>query len=216
VNYLAHLFLAGDNTADLVGHMLADFVTPREIAAYPAEIRAGIAMHQRVDAFSESHPVFGASRRRFRPPYRRYGGILVDLAYDHFLAKHWDEYSPHLSLPEFARRAYTVLDDHRAILPDGLRRMLPHMVQGDWLCSYRELESIGWALRGIARRLRRENPLPSAIEALEASYVGLESDFRAFFPELVEFGGKPVDPWINGSARPPLRATKRGPGPSIG
>jgi acyl carrier protein phosphodiesterase len=190
VNYLVHLFLAGDNPHYLVGHLLGDFVKAREIAGYPQEIRAGIRMHQRVDAFSESHPVFSASRRRFQPPYRRYAGILVDLAYDHFLAKHWGEYSPDVSLPEFAQRAYAVLNEHQTILPDRLQRMLPHMIGDDWLGSYRELENIGRALRGIARRLRRENPLPTAMEALEANYCGLESDFRLFFPALVEFGAE--------------------------
>lgn len=190
MNYLAHLFLAGDNPANLVGHMLGDFVTPREIATYPPEIRAGIGMHQRVDAFSDSHPVFAASRRRFQRPYRRFGGILVDLSYDHFLAKHWDEYSPDVRLPEFAQHAYAVLDEHQAILPPRLQRMLPHMIGDDWLCSYQELESIGRALQGIARRFRRETPLPTAMGAVEASYDGLESDFRLFFPELVEFSAE--------------------------
>jgi acyl carrier protein phosphodiesterase len=190
VNYLAHLFVAGDNPADLVGHMLGDFVTPREIAAYPAEIRAGIGMHQRVDVFSDCHPVFAASRRRFEAPYRRYAGILVDLVYDHFLAKNWDEYSPEVSLPEFAERAYTVLREHHAILPSRLQLMLPHMIGDDWLTSYRDLDNIARALRGISRRLRRENPLPTAMGALRESYDGLEGDFRQFFPELVEFGNR--------------------------
>ena len=190
MNYLAHLFVAGDHSPDIVGHMLADFVTPRQIAAYAPDIREGIGMHQRVDAFSDDHPACAASRRRFQPPYRRYGGILVDLVYDHFLAKHWDEYSPEIRLPDFAQRAYGVLREHHAILPDRLQRMLPHMIGDDWLCSYREFETIGWALRGVARRLSRENPLPTAMEALEASYDGLESDFRVFFPELLEFAGR--------------------------
>jgi acyl carrier protein phosphodiesterase len=187
VNYLAHLYLARGNPENLVGHMLCDFVTPREIAAYSPDIRAGIGMHQRVDAFSDSHPVFAASRRRFPPPYRRYGGILVDLAYDHFLAKNWRDYSPAIDLPQFAGHAYAVLEEYRPILPHRLQRMLPHMIRGNWLCSYRELESIGWALRGIARQFRRENPLPTALSAVEENYDSLERDFRVFFPQLVEF-----------------------------
>lgn len=173
--------------------MLGDFVRPGEIAAYPPEIRAGIGMHQRVDAFSDSHPVFAASRRRFEPPYRRYAGILVDLAYDHFLAKHWDEHSPDVSLPEFAQRAYVVLHEHHAILPLPLQRMLPYMIEDDWLCSYRDLENIGRALRGISRRFRRETPLPTALGAVQANYDGLESDFRLFFPELVDFSAQMDD-----------------------
>jgi acyl carrier protein phosphodiesterase len=190
VNYLAHLFVAGDHPGDLVGHMLADFVTLGEIAAYPPEIRAGIAMHQRVDAFSDDHPAFAASRRRFQPPYRRYGGILVDLVYDHFLARHWDEYSPELGLPEFTQRVYGILRQHHAILPDRLQKLLPHMIGDDWLGSYRELENIGRALRGISHRLRRENPLPTALKVLEENYNGLDRDFRVFFPELVAFAAQ--------------------------
>lgn len=187
MNYLAHLKLGSANPAHMVGHMLGDFVKPREIAAYPPPIQAGIAMHQRVDAFSDGHPVFAASRRRFEPPYRRYAGILVDLAYDHFLAKHWDQYSPAEDLPLFARRAYAVLREHESMLPKRLQRMLPHMIADDWLCSYRELKNVGRALWGISRRLQRANPLPTAITAIEAGYEGLESDFQQFFPELLEF-----------------------------
>jgi acyl carrier protein phosphodiesterase len=190
VNYLAHLFLAGDNPAYLVGHMLGDFVKPREIAAYRPEIQIGIRMHQRVDAFSDSHAVFAASRRRFQPPYRRFAGILVDLVYDHFLATHWDNYSPGVSLPEFTRRAYAVLEGAEAILPGRLQRMLPHMVEGDWLSSYEDLNNVARALRGISRRLRRENPLDDALGALQENYAGLDRDFQLFFPELVEFAAQ--------------------------
>lgn len=167
--------------------MLGDFVKPREIAGYPPEIRAGIHMHQRVDAFSDSHPAFATSRQRFQPPYRRYAGIVVDLAYDHFLAKHWERYSADENLADFAQRAYRVLSEHREFLPVRLQCMLPHMIAGDWLCSYRELESVGQALRGVSRRLKRENPLPAAIGAVRANYPGLQDDFGLFFPELVEF-----------------------------
>ena len=190
MNYLAHLFLAGDNPDYLVGHMLGDFVKPREIAAYRPEIQTGIRMHQRVDAFSDSHTIFAASRRRFQPPYRRYAGILVDLVYDHFLATHWDSYSPGVSLPEFTRRAYAVLEAEQAILPGRLQRMLPHLVEGDWLSSYRDLHNVARALRGISRRLRRENPLDDALGALQENYAGLQRDFQAFFPELVEFAAR--------------------------
>ncbi|MEX2302031.1 MAG: ACP phosphodiesterase [Bryobacterales bacterium] len=190
MNYLAHLFLAGDNPAYLVGHMLGDFVKLREIAAYRPEIQIGIRMHQRVDAFSDSHTVFAASRRRFQPPYRRYAGILVDLAYDHFLATQWDNYSPGVSLPQFTQRAYAVLQAQEAILPGRLQRMLPHMVEGDWLCSYQDLDNVARALRGISRRLRRENPLDDALGALQENYTGLNRDFQLFFPRLVEFAAQ--------------------------
>lgn len=197
MNYLAHLFLAGENPDHLVGHMLGDFVRPREIAAYSPATQAGIRMHQQVDAFSDSHPAFAASRRRFQPPYRRYAGILVDLVYDHFLATHWDDYSPREALPRFTQRAYAVLASRQAILPARLRGMLPHMIADDWLSSYRDLDNVSRALRGISRRLRHENPLGDTLAALRADYAGLENDFRVFFPELIQFSAHITPPAIS-------------------
>ena len=47
------------------------------------------------------------------------------------------------------------------------------------------------ALQGISRRLRRANPLGTAVEELEREMAGFESDFREFFPDLLcEFGAK--------------------------
>lgn len=186
MNYLAHLYLAGDNPQHQVGHLLGDFVKSREIDGYPAGIRAGIRMHQRVDAFSEAHPVFAASRRRFEAPYRRYAGIIVDLVYDHFLAKHWREHAT-TDLSQFTTAVYAVLRRHENEMPPRLRRILPHMIADDWLGSYQDLGNIGRALTGISRRLRRENPLASSMEAVKANYEGLEVDFGRFFPDLERY-----------------------------
>jgi acyl carrier protein phosphodiesterase len=143
-------------------------------------------MHQRVDAFSDSHAAFARSRRRFQPPHRRYAGVLVDLVYDHFLAAHWEDYSPE-PLSDFTRRAYAVLASREAILPARLQGMLPRMIADDWLSAYRDLDNVGRALRGISHRLRRANPLGDSLAALRANYAGLEKDFHEFFPELAAF-----------------------------
>jgi len=171
--------------------MVADFVRLREARAYPASVRAGIVMHQRVDSFTDSHSLVAVSKRRMPPPYRRYAGILVDVFYDHFLAAQWRRFSPAVPLEQFSRRAYRVLSEHEPVLPPRLRRILPYMIEQDWLASYRRIAGIERTLQGISRRLRRQNPLPEAASLLGEHYGELESDFLAFFPELMRFVREP-------------------------
>jgi acyl carrier protein phosphodiesterase len=186
VNYLAHLFLAGDSPELRIGGLLGDFLQGVDRRQYSEAIQRGIRLHHEVDVFADSHALFARSRNRLRPPYRRYAGVLVDIFYDHFLAVHWASFSRD-PLPDFSRMVYETLTANEAILPPRLRRMLPHMVSEDWLTSYRAREGIDRTLRRLSRRLKRENPLPEAVCQLDEYYGELEQDFLGFFPRLIEF-----------------------------
>lgn len=186
MNYLAHLFLADGSPESLIGNLLGDFLRGVDRTQYSEAIQQGIRLHHEVDRFADSHVVFARSRNRLRPPYRRYAGVLVDIFYDHFLAAHWASFS-HERLEDFSQRVYEALAANDEILPVRLRRMLPYMVSEDWLTSYRAQEEIDRTLRRLSRRLKRENPLPTAVCQLEEHYGELEVDFLSFFPELIEF-----------------------------
>ena len=190
MNFLAHLYLADDTPESIMGNLMGDFLKGVDVEAYPQAVRAGIRMHQRVDSFTDAHPVVARSKRRMPPPYRRYAGVLVDVFYDHFLAVGWGDYSPETSLDCFAQRAYGVLTENRDSLPPRLRRMVPFMVEQDWLSGYRTIEGIDRVLGGLSRRLKRENPLPTAISQLEEHYGPLRSDFAEFFPELIAYADR--------------------------
>ncbi|HUW54214.1 MAG TPA: ACP phosphodiesterase [Rhodanobacter sp.] len=43
---------------------------------------------------------------------------------------------------------------------------------------------LGQALQGIGRRLRRDNPLATALPLLAVRDAALQTDFEAFFPQL--------------------------------
>jgi acyl carrier protein phosphodiesterase len=136
-----------------------------------------------VDVFTDAHPIVLRSKRRIRPPHRRYAPVLVDVFYDHFLAVHWDRYSP-VPLPEFTRSVYADLAEWHSRLPEPMAGATRRMAEQDWLGSYAEIDGIREVLQRMSRRLKRENPLAAATEALLAEYEGLEADFFAFFPEL--------------------------------
>lgn len=189
MNYLAHLYLAGDDEQALVGNLLGDFVKGRlENLPYSGAVRRGIRQHRLVDSFSDAHPLVLQSKRRISGERRRYAGIIIDLAYDHFLARHWEPLTGG-DLESFCDRAYRILEDARPWLPDPMPRVVGRMSADDWLGSYRRLDNVGLALDNIARRFRRPTTLPGAQIELEACYPALEQDFLAFFPELVQAVG---------------------------
>jgi acyl carrier protein phosphodiesterase len=190
MNFLAHAYLAGPEPADRLGGMLGDFVKGPLPAGLPGAVAAGVSLHRRIDSFADTHPAFRTSRVRVSAERRRYAGIMVDLFYDHFLARHWGEFSDE-PLEDFTAGTYALLARHAALLPPRLARIFPYMRREDWLRSYRELASVGEALDNMSRhRLTRPNRLAGAARELEAGYEGFERDFRAFLPDALAFAGR--------------------------
>ena len=187
MNFLAHLYLASPDPDLMFGGVLADFVRGRAVNGYPEAIRKGIRLHIQIDAFTDNHPIVVAARKRFQPPFRRYAGILIDLAFDHFLAAGWETYSPSVALDTFAGNAYELLEAAPSNHPERMRRMVAAMRGENWLVSYGELEGIDRALCRLSLRLSREKPLAEAGGAIRENYAGLQSDFARFHPDLVRF-----------------------------
>ena len=184
MNYLAHLYLAEDSADSIIGNLLGDFVKGRLYDRYGEGIVKGITTHRKVDSFTDSHELILSSKRLISAERRRFSGIIVDLGFDHFLARNWSEYSS-VDLGVFTKRIYDLLNDHENLLPDGLKSVVHRMVEEDWLGSYEDIEGVGKALDRIARRFKRENNLAGAVEELVKNYKKLEENFRAFFPQLI-------------------------------
>ncbi len=187
MNYLAHLALAGDEPEAQVGQVLADLVSARRIASFEPGIQAGIRAHQKIDVYADSHPAVAAARRRLQPPYRRFAGILLDVYFDHFLAKGWHRHGDGTSLAEFATKRYLVLRKYRDLPPKRFRIVVDAMSRDNWLVGYSKVAGVERALRGISKRLTRENPIASGVSALSENYERLRSDFEEFFPQLKEY-----------------------------
>lgn len=183
MNYLAHLYLAEQSREGLLGSLLGDFVKGPLGNRHTQTVRRGIALHRAIDSFTDAHPRHLESRNRIGRERRRYAGIIIDVCYDHFLCRDWADYSNE-RLGDFTGRVYAILREHRDDLPGRLRGIAPHMIADDWLGSYAELEHVGRALDGIARRIQRRNHLAGALAEIEVHYTALENDFRRFFSDL--------------------------------
>lgn len=186
MNHLAHALLAGDDEALRLGGMLGDFVRGAPEAGWPAGIAAGIRLHRAIDAYTDAHPQVLAAKARLEPPFRRYAGILLDVWFDHLLARDFGRWSA-VPLAAFSDDLRSLLVDHRANLPAGLARFLAYMQANDLPANYARPDAVGRALAGIGQRLRRDNPLADALPVLEASGPVLAGHFEAFFPDLMDF-----------------------------
>lgn len=186
MNYLAHLFLAGESAESLIGNLAGDFVKGPLHDRFPPEIRQGIVAHRRIDAFTDSHPSVAAFRRVLIPEQGHWSRVIADVFFDHFLACNFDEYAGE-ALEEFVDRVHRKIDRRLGLLPDRLARVWPYMRDQQWLLSYRNVDGIEMALRGLSRRIARHPPLFDAIHHLDDSRDELLHRFRAFFPDVIVF-----------------------------
>mgnify|MGYP001481582583 CR=1 FL=1 len=147
MNYLAHLHLGGNQRAQLLGSLYGDFVKGWLSGQWPAEIEAAIRLHRRIDAFTDSHPLLDVARARFPRERRRYAGSLLDLFFDHCLARHWRDYADE-PLAQFSGRVYQVLLEEPR-LPGHLALIAPRMAAQDWLGSYRDFAVLQQVLAGM-------------------------------------------------------------------
>lgn len=186
MNFLAHLYLARHSDDAMLGALLGDFVGTAELDRYNAEVQREILLHRRIDSFTDRHPAILAAKNHFPEGRRRYAGILLDVYFDHLIARDWPRYHA-VDLDRFTRRFYGVLLAQPE-LPERLRRILPSFVQNDWLGSYRDRDNIDHAVRRIATRLSRNgDKLVQCIPLLREHEGEVEERFEAFFPELVDY-----------------------------
>ena len=179
--------LAGDLETDRIGGVLGDFVKGPLPAGLSPELASGVALHRAIDSFAERHPAFASSRQRVGAKRRRVSGVLVDLFYDHLLARDWADYASG-ALEDYAQEVYVSLSAYHEWLPDSAREMSRLMRQHDWLCAYRDLSAVGLAIdRMSVYRFRRENSLAGGIEEFLADAEGFASDFRCFMPDALAF-----------------------------
>ncbi|WP_409278649.1 acyl carrier protein phosphodiesterase [Pseudomonas defluvii] len=188
MNYLAHLHLGGQQPEQLLGSLYGDFVKGPLDGRFSLSLEAAIRLHRQIDVFTDSHPVVHAALGRFPRERRRYAGIIVDVFFDHCLARDWLDYADQ-PLTQFTHRVYRVLAE-QPVLPGRLAQIAPYMAADDWLGSYREFAVLEHVLKGISRRLSRPEGLDGAWEEVQALYEPLQEDFRLFYPQLQAFAQK--------------------------
>lgn len=186
MNFLAHALLAGDKPALIVGGVVGDWIKGYLPGALPDDLAQGVALHRAIDHFSESHPAFNRSRARVSPTRRRYAGVLVDVFYDHLLARNWDSIHQQ-PLHEYCETVYGFIRERLKDLPATAQPALALMAKEDWLSSYAQIDGIADVLSRMSRRARQPNPLMHGEQELLADVDGYTGDFHGWLADTREF-----------------------------
>ena len=186
MNFLAHALLAGESPALIVGGVAGDWVKGMLPGNLPQDIARGVALHRAIDAYVESNAAFCRSRARVSQPRKRYAGILVDIFYDHLLARDWENVH-HRPLHDYCAGVYEMIGARMDELPPDAHHALRLMASQDWLSSYATLEGIADVMMRMSRRVRQPEMLAHSEEELVAHYEGFAEDYREWLADMTVF-----------------------------
>lgn len=162
---------------------MADGIRGKQFEHFPEDIQKGIILHRFIDTYTDSHDIFRKSTKRLHEKYHHYAGVIVDIVYDHFLAKNWSKYSPE-KLEDFINRFYNSLQDNYPVLTEKTQDLMPYMIERNWLLSYRTVEGIHQILTQMDRRSKNISKMQFASEELKEFYDEFEQEFTLFFEEM--------------------------------
>jgi acyl carrier protein phosphodiesterase len=173
----------------MIGNFIADGIKGNHFTHYSKDIQKGIRLHREIDTFTDAHEIVRKSKRRLDKRYGLYAGIIIDIFYDHYLAKNWDDYSA-IPLEVYVDSVYSLLNSQLENLPKKTQDMLPFMIEYNWLFNYQYLEGMQRVLNGMNRRTKNKSQMHLAIQDLQEHYQEFESDFTEFFKELTAFSNQ--------------------------
>ena len=186
MNFLAHIYLSFNDKEITIGNFIADSIRGNKFDHLPKRVQKGIKLHRFIDTYTDTHDIPKISSKRLHVNYSHYSRVIVDIYYDHFLAKNWSKYSD-IPLNVFVDDFYDLLEDNYEILPDGVKRMMPYMIADNWIFNYSKMEGIARVLNGMNRRTENKSKMNFAILDLEQHYDAFEEEFTDFFEELITF-----------------------------
>ena len=184
MNYLAHIYLSGTNDLLKIGNFMADSIKGTDYEKFPLEIKKGILLHRHIDSFTDSNLIYRKSKHRLHEKYGHYSGVIMDILYDHFLAKNWNKYSDE-KLENYAKNFYQLLQDNYEILTEKIKGMMPYMIARNWLVSYETIAGIEMILFQMDYKTKHRANLQEAIVELQEFYLEFEEEFFLFFEELL-------------------------------
>jgi acyl carrier protein phosphodiesterase len=186
MNLLAHALLSPDDPAVLAGNLTADWVKGRARHGLPAEMRRGMDLHGRIDAFTDAHRLVGRCAALLTPAWGRYAAVLVDILFDHVLSAEWPRWCTR-ARAEVIAAAYAALRSHVHLLPARAQWAVQALLADDWLTCYATLDGMALSLTRLSTRLQARGhavELAPAVADFVVHRQAFHEAFGGFFPEL--------------------------------
>ena len=186
MNYLAHIYLSNEEEEITLGNFIADGVKGKKYVKFPLGIQQGILLHRAIDSFTDAHPIVRKSTKRLHKKYGHYSGVIVDILYDHFLAKNWTQYHS-IPLHKYTENFYNLINSNFDRLTPIIQKMMPYMIEQNWLLSYASIDGIGKILDQMNRRTNNQSKMNLAVIELTKYYKEFEEEFTLFFEDLKKY-----------------------------
>ena len=186
MNYLAHIYLSNEEEEITLGNFIADGVKGKKYVQFPLGIQQGILLHRAIDSFTDAHPIVRKSTKRLHKKYGHYSGVIVDILYDHFLSKNWTQYHS-VPLDKYIENFYNFINSNFDRLTPRIQKMMPYMIEQNWLLSYASIDGIGKILDQMNRRTNNQSKMNLAVIELTKYYKEFEEEFTLFFKDLKKY-----------------------------
>jgi len=192
MNFLAHIYLSGENDELKIGNFMADSIKGKQYQNYSGDLKNGILLHRKIDSFTDSHPLVFQSTHRLFEKYGHYNTVIVDVFYDHFLAKNWKDYHRE-NLADYVRDFYRLLEVNFNRLPKNVQRFFPYMKAQNWLLSYADIPGIRQILYQMNKRVKNGVRLDESVDELQMYYTDFEWEFKNFFPDIEAYVAREIE-----------------------
>ena len=186
MNYLAHLFLSGDDREIRIGNFIGDVIKSSDFKALPKKIHDGVKLHRKIDSFTDRHPVFISGVKRLRKTHGKYAPVLLDILYDHLLALHFHRYA-NTSLGSFSAKVYNELETVVIPLPFKAKRLIHSLTSYKYLEEYQSQDGLRRVLARMDKRAKFPSKFVNGIDDLIIHHESFNEEFHIFFPELIQF-----------------------------
>ncbi len=199
MNWLAHIFLSDNHIEYQLGNLLADLLKGKSWPDASPRFDDGLAMHSAIDRFTDQHPCVKQSKSRLGTQ-GRLKAVVIDITYDHLLAKNWQHYSDQ-PLVDFINGFHTHAQLASHHYPEPARTFLSRLIRSGHLLHYHSLLGLEEAFRRLDLRLsdrvRRKESTLAYLPLVRDQLTNIEKDFSHFMPDLIDhfksFSGLSLD-----------------------
>lgn len=183
MNYLAHIYLSGEEDAVIFGNFIADAIRGKAFKNYSPSVQQGILLHRSIDTFTDTHPIFRKHAKLFFKAHSHYSRVILDVLYDHLLAKNWEKYHAQ-DLHSFSQDFYEMTSNFSEPLPPKMTLFFEKMHTQNWLYEYAEISGIERILMHMSKRTSFASNFPAAVPLFLEHMATMETEFFDFFEAL--------------------------------
>ncbi len=187
MNYLAHIYLSGNNKNVQLGNFMGDFVKGNGLNVYDHDIQKGILLHRKIDSYTDQHPIVTDLNKFLNPTFSKFSPIILDMYFDYFLAKNFSTFSHNLGLRLFTYKFNVHLLRNYPILPEKIKRFVFHFVFTNRLYQYQHIQGLSNSLLIMSKYKNASINPTNSINFLQLHEDYLFENFKIFFNDIQHY-----------------------------